>query len=137
MFLSLHIYLKLASEHALKRVLRGSSIFYGKKLIIYIHYNLRLQHFLITKKIRGVIYIDLSIFLLLSGLTHYCSVCVLSGAIYFSYYFCLLFFLHLSLILYFFVFFLGWNINNFVRLHSRHIGWIWVSKVVVNLSSSC
>ena len=135
--LSLHIYLKLASEHALKRVLRGSSIFYGKKLIIYIHYNLRLQHFLITKKIRGVIYIDLSIFLLLSGLTHYFNVCVLSGALSSSYYFCQLFFLHLSLTLYFFVFVLGWNINNFVKLHSRHIGWIWVSKVVVNLSSSC
>ena len=137
MCLSLHIYLKLASEHALKRVLRGSSIFFGKKLIIYIHYNLKLQHFLITKKIRGVIYIDLSIFLLLLGLTHYFNVCVLSGALSSSYYFCLLFFLHLSLTLYFFVFFLGWNINNFVRLHSRHIGWIWVSKVVVNLSSSC
>ena len=135
--LSLHIYLKLASEHALKRVLRGSSIFYGKKLIIYIHYNLRLQHFLITKKIRGVIYIDLSIFLLLLGLTHYFNVCVLSSALSSSYYFCQLFFLHLSLTLYFFVFVLGWNINNFVKLHSRHIGWIWVSKVVVNLSSIC
>ena len=51
------------------------------------------------------------------------TICILSGALSSSYYFCLLFFLHLSLTLYFlycFVFFLGLYINNFVRLHGRH-----------------
>ena len=132
-----HLFKTSLGTRAQARAQRVFYFFFGKKLIIYIHYNLRLQHFLITKKIRGVIYIDLSIFLLLLGLTHYFNVCVLSGALSSSYYFCQLFFLHLSLTLYFFVFVLGWNINNFVKLHSRHIGWIWVSKVVVNLSSSC
>ena len=44
----------LASEHVLTRVLRGSSIFWKKKLIIYIHYNLGFLHFSITKKPRSV-----------------------------------------------------------------------------------
>ena len=43
----------------------------------------------------------------LSGLTNYFSVYVLSGALSSSNYFCLLFFLHLSLTLYFFCIFLG------------------------------
>ena len=75
-------------------------------------------------------------FLWLLGLTHYYIVCVLSGVLSSSYYFCLLFFLHLILTL-FFCSFLGWRINNLVRLHSKHIGWIRVSEVVVYLSSSC
>ena len=135
--LSLHVYLKLASKQALKCVLGGSSIFFGKKLIIYVYYNLGLLHFPITKKPRGVIYWLVYFFLLLSGLTHYLSVCVLSCALSSSDYFCMLFFLHLSLTLYCFVFILGWHIHNFVRLHSSHIGWIRVSEVAVNLSSSC
>ena len=57
------------------------------------------------------------------GLTNYFSVCVLIGALSFSYYFCMLFFLRLSLTLYIFVFCLGWHINNFVRLHTSHMQW--------------
>ena len=44
-----HIYI-LASEYKLTRVLRGSSIFFWKKLIICVYYNLELLHFSITKK---------------------------------------------------------------------------------------
>ena len=104
MRLSLHIYLKLAFEQVRAHKL---FYFYGKKLIICIYYNLGLLHFSIKKKKkpRGVIYILICLFfLLLLGLTHYFSVCVLSGALSSSYYFCLLVFLHLSLTLYFFFF---------------------------------
>jgi len=44
----------LASEHMFTCVLRGSSIFLKKVLIIYIYYNFGLLHFPITKKLRGV-----------------------------------------------------------------------------------
>ena len=47
-------YILLASEQVLTRVLKGSSIFFGKKLIICIHYNLELLKFSVTKKPRGV-----------------------------------------------------------------------------------
>ena len=53
----IHIYIythTLAYEHARMRMLRGSSIFFWKKLIICIHYNLGLLHFPITKKLKGV-----------------------------------------------------------------------------------
>ena len=84
-------------------------------------------------------------FFVVIGFDSLFSVCVLCGALSSSYYFCLLFFLHLSITLYiyiyiyifFFFLVLGWHINNFFRLHSRHTGWIRVSEVVVNLSSSC
>ena len=52
-YLNTHIYI-LAFEHNLTRVLRGSSIFFGKKLIICVYYNLELLHFSVTKKLRGV-----------------------------------------------------------------------------------
>ena len=137
--------------------------FFGKKLIICIHYNLQLLHFPITKNL-GVCYILIcllifslineyflkggidiywfvffffSFFWWLSSFTHYFSVCVLSGALSSSYYFCLFFFLTFKPYSLFFCIFLGWHINNLVRLHRRHIGWIQVSEVIVNLSNSC
>ena len=74
-------------------------------------------------EIVGMIYIFLSFFffffffLWLSGLTHYFSVCVLSGAFFSSYYFCLLFFLHLSLTFFLGIFFMV-TYQQLVRLHS-------------------
>ena len=52
-YLNTHIYI-LAFEHKLTCVLRGSSIFFGKKLIICVYYNLGLLYFPITKISRGV-----------------------------------------------------------------------------------
>ena len=53
--------------------------------------------------------------------------------------FFLLFFLHLGLssfffffsfFLFFFCIFLRWHFNNFVKLHNRHIGWIYIWEIV-------